>query len=421
MTMARERRRFEIVDNRDEIHTNTGGKPYLKLPPGLQLFKPPKHPFRIEIVPFLVTNEHSRYVPGIRFSRPGGLYYERTLYFHEGVGPDNQRFTCNAATFGGKCYLCEVRADLKTRPDKESRDTAYNMRPKEDQLFLVNLRDDRSGALTTTELWDVKNFLFGKQLDDYRAAADPEDRESYRRFFDPDEGYTIKVTPSEESMGQGGGKYTFFSVHEFKKRREPLPDDLLDHGYDLDAMVRMADYETFRRLWTGEADDLDSGEARERVAVFRSEMGPIPREIEQEPQVEPPTVPVVEPEPEPQSIPEPAAVPVFQNGQWVHWLDFKTKKPLSGTVVAVNRQKQILQVKTDGTGHQAMIDFSEVVVPSPVPEKTEPVMAEGDGWEFGDPEPVSPPPANTGPAPAKSRPTPPAEPAPARPARPKKP
>lgn len=425
--MGREKRRFEIVDNRNEVYTATGGKPYLRLPSGLAMFKAPKSgTFRLDFIPFEVTAEHLKYVPTLRFSKPGGWYWERTVFIHEGVGPDNQKHLCAMATYGQPCPMCETRTDLRRSPHKEDRDRAYDMRPREDQVFLVQPRNERTQQIEgPLQLWDVKNYNFGKQLDDYKNNADQEDFEAYRRFFDPDEGYTVKILGTELPTGSGGGKYTSYSVLEFKQRREPLPEDLISHGYDLDAMIRPTAYEALKRIFTGTVEDEGPtrGELDRHDELPPAEAPPPPAR----PQRTTPPQTAAEPparERAPQRATEtkatpagatasrkPAAPPVatptddcpFQEGDYVRF-QFRGRD-MVGTVAKINHADKLLHAAVEGAERDKVLEWDEPVVIS-AEEYSDAMVAQE--------VPASPPPAKPPAAarPAASKPPRPASPPP---------
>lgn len=260
--MARERE-FEIEDNRSTLHTS-GNRTTLKMPGGLSMWIPKKAGvYRVEFIPFLATQAHTRFRPDYQFSKPGRWYYERTYFAHFNVGIDNGAYTCPLKTIGKSCPICEERARLMKSPHKDDNKRGDELKPKERQLFLVILRDDRGNLDDEIKLWDVSNWNFGKLLQEYIDAADEEDRAAFKVFYHPKNGYTVKLNATEETTGSNS--YLKFHVHEFKARREPLPLEVFDHGYDLDDMVRVLDYDGLRMVFHGEDDDppADKGSARD--------------------------------------------------------------------------------------------------------------------------------------------------------------
>lgn len=399
--MAREKRRFEIEDTRNEKYVGGGARPYLKLPPGLGLFKPPKAgTFRVDFIPFEVTKAVERFLPNLQFARPGRWYWERTFSIHEGIGPDRQKHLCAKATLqpprghlAARCPICEARDRLRRSAAQQDKDAAYEMRPRENQIFLVQPRNDRTGALEgQIQLWDIKNYNFGKQLDEFKANADPDDYAAYNRFYDPEAGMTVKILGSELPTGSGG-KYSSYGVLEFKPRREPLPLDLFDHGVDLDACVRETPYDVLAAIFGGAADDEGAaeGDFRDPVAThplkaFRAQPeSPVPPSAaaSRRGALRPAPVPspVPDPEPEPDGDPAAEADPfdppaaqepepaAGQGGGADFWVGapirFSHKGQTTyGRVQAVDEAQQMIHVPVAGRDRPVYLDYDEAVVVS---------------------------------------------------------
>jgi hypothetical protein len=252
--MARDERRRPVVDAGRRVTEHTSGsRQHLKIPEGLGLFMPKKPgAYKIEVIPYEMTKSSQRFVTN--YAKPGEWYYERTHWVHDNVGVNNDKAICLAKNFNKPCPICEHRAMLLKRPDAEAEKLAYALKPKERQLFLVL---DHAEPHKGLQLWDVSNWCFGKQLDQKIAAADDDDRKAFRRFADSEEGRTLKLIGSEESTGDGGGKYMKFSVDAFKERSEALDPDLFDHGHVLDDMVKEMDYDGLKKFFL-QGDDEDA-------------------------------------------------------------------------------------------------------------------------------------------------------------------
>lgn len=266
--MPRRDEEFEIEDNRMERYVAGGARNCLDIPEGLKLFNNKREGIVVlEVVPFKVTENqlkfHNTFPKDIRFSKPGKWYYERTYFHHEQVGPDNAKFTCSYWTFGKRCPICDERTVLKASPKEEDRERSYSLRPKERQLFLVRERDEQSWEFKGgVQLWEESNHSFGKQLDTFRKAAPPKKREAYRNFYNPDVGFTVRAFSEKKSTGDGGRSYYLYSIMGFDERPEPLPDDTLYHGYDLDAMVREFGYDELKGIFSGIEEDPEHSEER---------------------------------------------------------------------------------------------------------------------------------------------------------------
>jgi hypothetical protein len=174
---------------------------------------------------------------------------------------------------GKPCPICDVRSPYLRSPKKEDKDKARALKPKERQLFLVLDNDNPDLGI---QLWEEAFWNFGRNLDSYIKGADKEDIPAYRRYFHPVEGFTLKVTCTEETSGEGGQKYTDFTIHQFKARKEDLPDKLFKHGFDLDGMVDLLSYARLKSLFEGTAEDDETDQDRgsRSTAVARNDDRP---------------------------------------------------------------------------------------------------------------------------------------------------
>jgi hypothetical protein len=250
--MSKEKRRFEIEDRMDEVFTGGGGSRTIQMPEGLESFKPKKSgTFRADVVAFQVTDAVKKFHPELRFSPPGKWHWNVIYYAHFGVGPDSQTVICSQKTFGKPCPICQER--VKLMKDPHEKEAADAIRPKERQLILLSIRDDR-GNSEAPRLWDVATYNFKKQLDFALDNSDADEYEERRQFWHPEHGMTLKIAGSEENSGSGR-TYGKYSVLEFKPRKEPLPDEFFELGIDLYALVRETPYETARQLYHGIADE----------------------------------------------------------------------------------------------------------------------------------------------------------------------
>lgn len=240
----RERRRAGHA-GRDQFKREQTGWTALSVPSGLQLWQPRKGNHVIDIIPYVVGHGN----PCV--SEPGLLYYERTYWVHTGIGVDQRRYVCPAKTARKPCPICEDVARLQRDPDADQ-NLIKALKPKERQLFLVYDHDEPDAGV---QLWDVSYYNFGALLDEYRRNADEED--DYIRSFDDERaGATLRITLKEESMG-AGRPFLRATVINFRPRKKGLPEELLDHGYCLDDMVKIESYERLKTLYFQEGDGSD--------------------------------------------------------------------------------------------------------------------------------------------------------------------
>lgn len=352
---------FEIQDEMDSVYTGGGGNSCLQVPSGLRFFKPPKSGgFRIEVIAFKVGEAVKTFDPELRFSPPGKWHWNCIFHQHAGIGMNNDKIVCPYCTFGRKgCPICEKRSELNRDPHPDARKAAKDLKPKKRQLLLVALRDERSGSLGPTELWDVATFNFLDQLQLYIDAADPEDYEARKQFWHPTKGQTLKVYGTEESAGEGGHKYSKYAVTEMKPRREPIPMGYFTEAPDLYGMPKFKKYEAIRQIFLGA--EPDEGEPdRDQEGGYESAAG--------------------DSTPAPKRRPAPPPEPEGEAPEWAPEADDLVKvevngQSIGGRVVSSDPERRIAQVKVKGKDRPATFDWEEM---KPVHVKAVPEPQEED-------------------------------------------
>jgi len=200
----------------------------------------------IDIVPFTAKN-------GNPFADDGELYYERTYWTYRRVGPDEKDYVCSSKTFGESDYIQEYRQKESRNPNADP-DYLKSLEPKERQLFFVYERSHPEKGL---QLLEMSYHTFGKLLDS-RIKNSPEERGWDLFYFPDDEGFTLEITVSESS----GGMYKFNEVTaiDFIARRNPLPEDIVNHGHCLDDFLVKTPYEKLRLAFMGISEDSKEAE-----------------------------------------------------------------------------------------------------------------------------------------------------------------
>jgi len=383
---------FEIEDRRRESYVSGGGSGALEIPTGLSFLKMDWEGSKLlEFIPFKVTEAHlkfsSAFPKNLQFSRPGKWYPERTYFRHENVGPDNGRYACPYMNFGKKCPICEERSRLAKSPNPIDKKAAEKLRPKERQLFLVMLRDQKSGRLEDgIKLIELSTAAFGKQLDAFIQNALPRYQEAYSQYYHPLKGLTVQVVGAKEKMKNNdtgeGSSWNKYTPMRCDQREDPIPREVFDHGFDLDAMVREVSYETLRKAFYGleeegqdEDREIDNYVRRQEVA---RENGP---ELNTEPKREPTKA-------EPKKS-EPIKVDGFASKDIVTF-DRKGDK-LEGEIIRIDKEKETATVYCEDRGREYVLDFEEMKVvkrdttfdAKPEPAKTE-TKKPARGWEMGD-------------------------------------
>lgn len=261
MPKARERREKRYADaSRREQEHKTGFSSSLRLPKGINFWQPntKEDASEVDFVPFEVSKSAKKFRGDITFAEPGDLYYEVTYFAHRDVGPEEKTVVCPKATFGKPCPVCEYAAKAGQEV-KADAGTLKALRPKERQLFLVY---DRAAPKKGVQLWDVSYFLFGANLDEKIKKASAKNKERYQQFFrDDEQGSTVRIIAKEKTTPFG--KINEYHVDSFEEREEPLPDDIVNHGFGLHDFVPCMDYEELKKMFLGDVDDDEEGEEEE--------------------------------------------------------------------------------------------------------------------------------------------------------------
>ena len=246
--MGREERdrRPSAARRRAEQHVSGFETTVVRMPEGLSFFDFSPGMYQLDIIPYTVKKGKD-VRGGNPFAEKGELYFERTFFVYKKIGPDEKTYVCPSKTFGEKDFIQEYRQKESKNPNA---DAAYlkELNPKERQLFLVF---DRKAPDKGIQLLDVSFHLFGKLLDS-RIKNSPEDRGWDLFYFPGDEGLTLEVTV-EEVKG-AGYTYTEATAIDFFKRKEPVPQKVLNHGIDLDEMLVCYSYEKLKEIFMGVAE-----------------------------------------------------------------------------------------------------------------------------------------------------------------------
>jgi len=254
---------YSDARKRADEHDSFDSK-YLKMPKGVKPFKVDKEGvYRLDFIPFVALK-------GNPHADAGQLHYERTIFVHRDIGPNNDTMVCPNRTFGLPCPVCEFQKKLKS-DDGADEKLIKALYPKERQLFQVVDLDTRDKLV---QPWDYSYHLFGKLLD--ARIRDQDEGDNYHLFYHLAKGFTLKVGFTEVKQG----KRTWYEAETIDfKTREPYGDKIMDEGFDLDAMLITESYDKLKELFFQEPasrkrdDDRPPARDREERAPDRDRGG----------------------------------------------------------------------------------------------------------------------------------------------------
>lgn len=275
--MATKRKKRKKVSARD-VANRAGSfeSTNISIPDGVEMFKVDKAgSYRLDIIPYEAGEGNPE-------AEPGDLHFERTFFIHRDIGANQDAYICPAKTSGEPCPICEYRNKLDKDPDSDP-DAIKALLPKKRQLWNVFDHDEPDKGV---QLWEVSYHLFGKDLYDRIKHSDEED--GYEFFADPDDGMTIKAAFEKKSLG-GNTFYDVVSI-DFKPRKRPLDDDLLDAAICLDDLPIIREYDDLKAIFL-QQDDSDEddapkksrGKGKAKGKGRRKARKPEPEEDEDEP------------------------------------------------------------------------------------------------------------------------------------------
>ena len=254
--MAKSRKEREYGDAAEHASKHTGGfeRTAVRLPEGVHQFLPKKPgAYKIDIAPIEVKKGKEE-PGGNPHAKTGQIWYERTYWVYQGIGPDNNSFIA-PKTFGKmKDPIAEHRKILSDQPEQDEAMKAVikKLYAKERQLFWVR---DHAEPEKGWQLWDVSFHLFGKFLNEKIDGAEAEDKARWRNFFHPTKGRTLRIIGKEKKFQKSS--FLEFNQIEFKKRDEQYTEELIDELTDLDSLLIETEYKKLKEIFNSASADDD--------------------------------------------------------------------------------------------------------------------------------------------------------------------
>lgn len=205
--------------------------------------------YDVNILPFRVGRNNPAVVAGEL--REGDWDYSVDYFVHKNVGPDKGTYICPKKTYGKACPMCEEAQRLS---DENGSDAAKGMWASKRSLLCVQPLDERGRGDDVPMLLDCAYNNFTHDLTDASTACMRGD--GVVDFANPGAaGREVSFQIGEESMG-GGRKYKIAKNFAFNKRREEIPDSVLDAVPCLDSLLVVSTKEDIEKaMFGGPSDD----------------------------------------------------------------------------------------------------------------------------------------------------------------------
>lgn len=241
---------FGDAHQRAVEHKSLNQRTAILIPEGVKIWQSPKMgSAKIDIMPYRVGE-------GNPHQKPGKIYYERTYFCHQRIGPNKgSTYCCTFSVFGRRCAVCDYTMKEMNRPD-HNKQLLKDWNVKERQLFwIVDYADMKSGI----QLWEYSYHLFGKKLDEKMKAVP-----KYKHFFHPTSGYSLLL--NFESVNRGGFTFSEVTNIEMEQRAKPYPMTIIEKAKCLDDLLVETPYKELAKILTqvgGLPDEEDGAPADE--------------------------------------------------------------------------------------------------------------------------------------------------------------
>lgn len=220
---------------------------YLKLPEDVNKFQSNTDQNKIDIIPYIVTDENNLDIEvcGIKVGDP---WYRKPFYTHKNVGPNDEIVIC-PNTIGKKCPICEYVAK-KRREGAEYEELKDDYR-KLRYLYNVIPIDDEDHE-EEFHIWDYSDFLFERKLMDEMKKGNVDEE-----FASPEDGQTLKIRWIEEHFGKN--KFGKAGAVDGIKR-EPYSEEIIDDAPNLDEVLVIHSYKKLEGMFLDLDDEDFEGE-----------------------------------------------------------------------------------------------------------------------------------------------------------------
>lgn len=222
-----------------------------KLPAGVTQFKfDSAATLRFNIMPFRCGDDNP-------CQAKGKIWWERTFFVHQNIGPDRKTVCCLRKNWGEKCPICEeqVRLTQKTeRGDENGYQRIRDLDCKDRQLLaLVNVES----AALKVQIAEASYAAFGERLQIKLKLGNA--KNGYKDFFKLKGGKTIVAQFEKKPLGKGNSHWFKCEGIEMEDREEDYPSSMLEKVPCLDELLIKLPYNSVYSILHGvDAGDDDS-------------------------------------------------------------------------------------------------------------------------------------------------------------------
>jgi hypothetical protein len=225
------------------------GTSYVNLPKGVKFFNPePGERSKFDIIPYIVTDKkHPCKDEAHGIAMPGDIWYRRPYRTHKNVGVDKETIVC-PTSFGKPCPICEYRS--KRFDEGADKKELEAMNTSERNLYAVipiGMKDFEE----TVHVMDISRFCFQTELKE-----ELKEHPDFEIFPDLEEGLTLNVRFSSETVGAKGKPFPKANRIDFKKRDYSYEESMLDDVPKLDDVFVVLSYDEIKeKFWEQDQDE----------------------------------------------------------------------------------------------------------------------------------------------------------------------
>ena len=270
MTVKQTKRKFKGGVARNAAKQARGPQfGYLNLERGMNIFKEePKSRIDLDIIPYEVTSEnHLDRDDEYGTAVPGEIWYKKPYLLHRSIGPSSDAVVC-PATDKQPCPICEYRQQLLNEGMEWDDEMVRSLKPSKRNLYVVVPIGNKNYP-EEPHIWDISQFLFQEKLNEEIG-----ENEEYESFPDLEDGYTLRIRFSEESLGSN--KFADTSRIDFVDRKKPYPDSLIDEVPNLDEVLAVLSYDALQKMFYGGLSAAESAEEEEEDIEYEEEDEVVP-------------------------------------------------------------------------------------------------------------------------------------------------